>query len=142
MPDFDILPDNVGESYRFFAASLSSWIVGTVFLPIPMALAFAFILSIIYRNENERLKQLLLQAQDFHLANISDLKTNDQMFFICCWPEALIEILKSETLDGDKIKLKIRSNYIKFELFLVYFLELFVLGIVCSATIYATLTYS
>merc|ERR1719233_1778438 len=30
VPDFDILPENVEEAYRFFVSSLSSWIIGTV----------------------------------------------------------------------------------------------------------------
>jgi len=107
---FDILPEDVEESYRFFASSLSLWIVGTVVVPMPMSLIFAFLLALTYTKENSRLKKLFLQGEQFHLANISDLETDDHLFFICCWPEALVDILKSDTPDDERIKLHIRAH--------------------------------
>lgn len=110
VPDFDILPETVEESYRFFASSLSAWITGTVLIPIPVSLILSFLLSLTYKTENKRLKRLLLQADQFHMANVCDLKMDDHLFFICCWPEALVDILKSDTPEDEQIKLHIRAS--------------------------------
>jgi len=109
-PDFDFMPEDAPESYRFIVSSVSSWGTGTVILPLHHNIITAFLLAAVYRNEADRLKNLMEQKAYFRHTDIMDYKLPDQVFFICCWPDALIKILAEETKEEDKLKLKLDTR--------------------------------
>jgi len=110
IPDFDMLPEEVPESYRFVVSSVSSWMMGTVFLPVANMIITAFLLAIIYRKENGRLVDLLDKKDKLEHTIIEDFDLSDKLFLICCWPEALVDLLSSKFPDEEKIKLKIHNG--------------------------------
>lgn len=87
-------------------SSVLEWIIGTAIIPIFLYLLMSFLLAVVYRGENDRLLQLLRQKNQLKRTVIEDFGMTDQLFLICCWPEALIAILSSDTPEKDKIKLQ------------------------------------
>jgi len=110
IPHVDFLPENLPESYRFVSSSVTSWIMGTVVIPIFHMIIITFLLAIIYRKENMRLVDLLRNKDKLGYTIIEDFDLEDKLFFICCWPEALLHLLVSEFPDEEKIKLKIHKS--------------------------------
>ena len=107
IPDFNMLHEDVPESYRFVFSSLLSWITGTAIFPIFNAMIITFMLAFIYRAEHRRLVKLIHHKDKLIHTCVEDYKLDDQIFLICCWPGALIDILSSETTEEEKLKLKI-----------------------------------
>jgi len=110
IPDFNFMPEDAPESLKFLTSSLFSWASGTVLLPLYHNIQTAFLLALVYRNEADRLKHLLGQKAYFRHTDIMDYEMPDQVFFICCWPDALIKILAEETREEDLIKLKLDTR--------------------------------
>jgi len=110
IPDFDILPDEVPESYRFVTVSVASWLTATVFLPITIMVITTFLLAVIYRHEKERLLDLMNRKNNLDHTEIEDFDVEDKLFLICCWPEALLALLSSKFPGKEKIKLKIHKG--------------------------------
>jgi len=110
IPDLDILPETVPESYRFVTSSVFSWLTGTVFFPILHYIINTFLLAVIYRRENNRLIHLLQQKDKLVRTMIDDFDLDDKLFLICCWPDGLLDLLSNEFPDEEKIKLKIHKS--------------------------------
>lgn len=110
IPDFDFMPEDAPESFRFLVSSVTSWATGTVILPLHHNIITAFLLALVYRNEADRLKDLLGQKAYFRHTDIMDYTLPDQVFFICCWPDVLIRILAEETRKEDLLKLKLDTR--------------------------------
>lgn len=110
MPDFDFMPEDAPESYRFLVSSVTSWASGTVVIPLHHNIITAFLLALVYRNEAERLRHLMAQKSYFRHTDIMDYGLPDQVFFICCWPEALIKILAEDTKAEDLLKLRLDTR--------------------------------
>jgi len=110
IPDFNFMPDDAPESFKFLTSSLFSWASGTVLLPLYHNIQTAFLLALVYRNEADRLKHLLGQKPYFRHTDIMNYGLPDQVFFICCWPDALIKILAEETREEDLIELKLDTR--------------------------------
>jgi len=100
-PDFDFMPEDTPESYRFIASSVTSWASGTVIVPLLTDIIIAFIVAIVHRNEAKRLRLVMANVAVFRHADITDYNLADKTFFICCWPGVLIEILTGETKEGE-----------------------------------------
>jgi len=107
IPDFNLLHEDVPESSRFVFSSLLSWITGTAILPIFNYMINSFLLAVIYRTENERMVKLLHHKDKLIHTSVEDYELGDQIFLICCWPEALVDILSSEIPVEEKLKLDI-----------------------------------
>jgi len=112
LPDFDFMPEDVPESYRFLASSLTSWATGVVIVPLFRNIIRAFLLTLLYRNEAERLRELMDQKSYFRHTDIMDYRFPDQVFFVCCWPDALVKILAEDTKEEDLLKLKLDTRSI------------------------------
>jgi len=105
-----MIPEESQESIRFLISSLSSWALGTVILPVPHKIFAAFLLAILCRNENKRLRKLSEHKSSYRHTDIMDYSDHDQMLFICCWPDILIKVLAEETKEADLIKLKLDTR--------------------------------
>merc|ERR550534_292797 len=109
-PNFDFMPEDAPESYRFLVSAVTSWATGVVVLPLHHNVITAFLLALVYRNEAQRLRHLIDQKSYFRHTDIMDYKLPDQVFFICCWPDALVKILAEETKEEDLLKLKLDTR--------------------------------
>lgn len=109
-PDIDFMPKDAPESFRFLVSAVTSWASGTVILPLYHNIITAFLLALVYRNEAERLGQLMDQKVYFRHTDIMDYKLEDQVFFLCCWPDVLIKILAEKTKEEDQLKLKLDTR--------------------------------
>lgn len=109
-PDFDLMPEDAAESYRFLVSAVTSWATGTVIIPLHHNIITAFLLAAVYRNEADRLRDLYDMKANFRHTDIMDYKLPDQIFFICCWPDVLIKILAEETKEEDMQKLKLDTR--------------------------------
>ena len=106
-PDFYFMPEDVPESYRFLVSAVTSWATGVVVVPLQHYVITACLLAMVYRNEAKCLRHLLGQKAYFRHTDIMDYDLPDQVFFICCWPDALVKILAEETKEEDLLKLKL-----------------------------------
>jgi len=109
-PDFDFMPEDAPESYRFLVSAVTSWATGVVVVPLYHNIQTAFLLALVYRNEAKRLRHLMDQKSYFRHTDIMDYKLPDQVFFICCWPDVLVKILAEETKEEDLLKLKLDTR--------------------------------
>merc|ERR1719204_169147 len=109
-PNFDLMPEDAPESFRFLVSAVTSWATGTVIVPLHHNIITAFLLAIVYHNEAERMRHLLDQKMYFRHTDIMEYKLSDQVFLICCWPDALIKILAEETREEDKLKLNLDTR--------------------------------
>jgi len=109
-PDFDFMPEDAPESYRFLVSAVTSWATGVVVFPLHHNIITAFLLALVYRNEAERLRHLMDQKSYFRHTDIMDYGLPDQVFFICCWPDVLVKILAEETKEEDLLKLKLDTR--------------------------------
>jgi len=68
----------------------------------------AIILALLYgyTNENKKLRKLLELKDQFPSADLDNFGADDQLFFLCIWPEALLQILGSTIPKNERIKLK------------------------------------
>jgi len=108
--EFNFMPSNVPESCRFLVSSVTSWMVGTVFLPLFDYIFIAFVQACFSRNKRERWRSLIDQEEEFRNADIADYNPVDQSFFICFWPSALIKVLAEDSKMEGKCKLKISDD--------------------------------
>jgi len=109
-PKIDLMSEDAPESQRFLVSSVVSWASGTVVIPLHHNILTAFLLALVYRNEAERLRHLMDQKAYFRHTDIMNYGLPDQVFFICCWPEALVKILAEDTKNEDLIKLKLDTR--------------------------------
>ena len=107
IPNFNFLPENVPESYRFVFSSLLAWSTGTTIFPIIIYMITSFIVAIINRSEHGRLVKLLDEKVKLAHTCIEDYKLNDKTFLICCWPEAVVDIISNKFPDEETLKLRL-----------------------------------
>jgi len=110
LPEFNFIPPDLPESYRFLVSSVTSWTIGTVFLPLFHYIVTALAQAYLHRNKRKRWRSLMNREEDFRYADIADYNPEDKTFFICLWPSALIKVL----IEGSKMeregKLKISGD--------------------------------